>query len=72
MEAGGELLTAYSSDKGLEIARSEQPNAILLDVMMPERDGIATLKLLRDSANTQTIPVILTSSCRLNAYCACC
>lgn len=58
MEAGWELLTAQSSEEGLEIAVSEQPDAILLDVMMPGRDGMATLKLLQASSRTQTIPVI--------------
>lgn len=58
MEAGWELLTAQSSDKGLEIACSEHPDAILLDVMMPERDGMATLKLLQSTPSTQAIPII--------------
>jgi CheY-like chemotaxis protein len=40
------------------MAASEQPDAILLDVMMPGRDGVATLKLLQESSQTQTIPVI--------------
>ncbi|MBE9140944.1 response regulator [Nodosilinea sp. LEGE 07088] len=58
MEAGWELLTAQSSNEGLEIACSEHPDAILLDVMMPERDGIATLKLLQTTPDTQAIPII--------------
>ena len=58
MEAGWELLTAQSSDKGFEIACSEHPDAILLDVMMPERDGMATLKLLQATPSAQAIPII--------------
>jgi DNA-binding response OmpR family regulator len=58
MEAGWELLTAQSGEEGIEIAASEHPDAILLDVMMPGRDGVATLKLLQESSKTQTIPVI--------------
>ena len=58
MEAGWELLTAQSGEEGIEIAASEHPDAILLDVMMPERDGVATLKLLQESPQSQTIPVI--------------
>ncbi|WP_035985270.1 response regulator [Leptolyngbya sp. KIOST-1] len=58
MEAGWELLTAQSGEEGIAIATSEHPDAILLDVMMPERDGVATLKLLQESSQTQTIPVI--------------
>ena len=58
MEAGWELLTAQSGGEGIDMAASEQPDAILLDVMMPGRDGVATLKLLQESSQTQTIPVI--------------
>ena len=58
MEASWELLTALSSDEGLAIAVSAHPDAVLLDVMMPGRDGVATLKWLRDSPDTHDIPVI--------------
>lgn len=58
MEAGWKLLTASSSDEGLKIAFSDQPDAILLDVMMPDRDGVATLELIRKSPDSQNIPVI--------------
>jgi DNA-binding response OmpR family regulator len=58
MEAGWELLTAQSGEEGIDMAASEQPDAILLDVMMPGRDGVATLKLLQELSQTQTIPVI--------------
>lgn len=58
LAAGWELLTAQSSDEGLAIVASEPLDAILLDVMMPGRDGVATLKLLRESPATQNIPVI--------------
>lgn len=56
--AGWELLAAQSSDEGLAIVASEPLDAILLDVMMPGRDGVATLKLLRESPATRDIPVI--------------
>jgi DNA-binding response OmpR family regulator len=58
MEVGWELLTAQSGEEGIDMAASEQPDAILLDVMMPGCDGVTTLKLLQESSHTQTIPVI--------------
>jgi CheY-like chemotaxis protein len=58
MEAGWELLTAQSGKEGIDTAASEHPDAILLDVMMPGQDGMATLKLLQESPQTQAIPVI--------------
>ena len=54
-----EIITAESGFVALEMAAMEQPNAILLDVMMPGMDGISTFKKLRESSQTQSIPVIL-------------
>jgi two-component system alkaline phosphatase synthesis response regulator PhoP len=56
---GWEILTAASSQEGLEKAALEQPDAVLLDVMMPDMDGIATFERMRADPVTQHIPVIL-------------
>lgn len=56
---GWDVLTASSSHEGLEKAAAEQPDAVLLDVMMPDIDGLATIEMLRDNPFTQDIPVIL-------------
>ncbi len=53
------VLTAASGTEGLSIAQTQQPDAILLDVMMPEVDGLKTLQLLKNDPTTQQIPVIL-------------
>ena len=54
-----EVLTAASGSEGLNKAITEQPDAILLDVMMPDMDGIATLQALQANPATESIPVIL-------------
>ncbi|AFY77221.1 MAG: response regulator [Hydrococcus sp. C42_A2020_068] len=54
-----EVLTASSGREGLAKAAAEQPDAILLDVMMPDMDGLATLEKLQASPATNGIPVIL-------------
>ncbi|NJP10878.1 MAG: response regulator [Leptolyngbyaceae cyanobacterium RU_5_1] len=59
MTAGWDVLTASSGSKGIQTAQTEQPDAILLDVMMPEMDGIATFKALQSYPETEQIPVIL-------------
>ncbi len=41
------------------MAEAKQPDAILLDVMMPDMDGPATFKKLQANPSTQQIPVIL-------------
>lgn len=56
---GFEVLTAESGSEGLVKAQTEQPDAILLDVMMPEMDGITTFKNLQANPLTSNIPVIL-------------
>lgn len=56
---GWEVITASSGVEGIAKAKSEQPDAILLDVMMPELDGFATFQHLKLDQETQQIPVIL-------------
>ncbi len=57
--AGWDVSTASSGSEGVSIARINAPDAILLDVMMPDMDGIMTLQALQAHADTQRIPVIL-------------
>lgn len=57
--AGWNVLIAASGMEGIEIAQAEQPDAILLDVMMPGMDGITTLGRIKENPNIQKIPVIL-------------
>ena len=56
---GWRVLTARSGKEGLARAASEHPDAILLDVTMPDLDGPATLQRLRANPATRSIPVIL-------------
>ena len=56
---GWEVLTASSGQEGVAKAIAEQPDAILLDVMMPDQDGPMTFKQLQANTATQHIPVIL-------------
>jgi CheY-like chemotaxis protein len=58
MQAGWQVLSASSGLQGIQAAQVEQPDVILLDVMMPEMDGIATFKQLQSDPKTQQIPVI--------------
>ena len=56
---GYQVSTASSGMEGLADATAQQPDAILLDMMMPGMDGSATFQKLQDEATTQGIPVIL-------------
>ncbi|HEY9801587.1 MAG TPA: response regulator [Leptolyngbyaceae cyanobacterium] len=57
--AGWQVVTASSGQEGINKAETYQPDAILLDVMMPDMDGIATFEKLQANPVTQKIPVIL-------------
>ncbi len=55
-------LTASGAREGLELARSKQPDMILLDIMMPEMDGHEVCLALRADKATQNIPVIMVTA----------
>ena len=57
-EAGWTMLAASNGLDGIAIAEVEQPDAILLDVMMPEIDGLQTLARLQGNPLTKHIPTI--------------
>jgi two-component system, OmpR family, alkaline phosphatase synthesis response regulator PhoP len=59
MIGGWSVLSAASGHQGLDKAAEEQPDAILLDVMMPDMDGIETFRALQANPATRSIPVIL-------------
>jgi len=56
---GWTVLEAARGQVAIEIARDEQPDAILLDLMMPDMDGITTFGLLQEDDRTRGIAVIL-------------
>jgi CheY-like chemotaxis protein len=53
-----DVVSAATGEEALARARSEQPDAILLDVMMPGIDGPTTLAMLREEPSTAKIPVV--------------
>jgi CheY-like chemotaxis protein len=57
--AGWQVMTANCGAAGIEMAAKEKPDAILLDVMMPEMDGPTTFKNMQDNPATKDIPVML-------------
>ena len=57
--AGWIALPASSGAEGLTLAADERPEAILLDVMMPEMGGFEVLTRLKADARTADIPVIM-------------
>jgi len=56
-----EVLTASSGSEGLEKAKSEHPDTILLDVKMPGMDGFEVCERLKADKDTERIPVVMLS-----------
>ncbi|MTJ13379.1 response regulator [Anabaena sp. UHCC 0187] len=57
--AGFKVIVAATSQEGIQKAETEQPDAILLDVMLPDMDGLITFEQLQSNPRTKHIPVIL-------------
>ena len=59
LEAEGmEVVEATNGAQGLELARSERPDVVLLDVMMPALDGWRVAEAILDDAGTSHIPIV--------------
>jgi len=58
---GYELLVAHNGAQGLAKARTERPNLILLDLRLPDMDGLAVCEELADGPETCDVPVIILS-----------
>jgi DNA-binding response OmpR family regulator len=58
-DEGFRVLTAETATLGLESARTYQPDAIVLDVLLPDQDGFDLLEVLKTSPETAMIPVLI-------------
>jgi two-component system cell cycle response regulator DivK len=56
--AGHTVLSATDAESGLTLARSEQPDLILMDIQLPGMDGLQATALLKADEATRAIPVI--------------
>jgi DNA-binding response OmpR family regulator len=54
-----ELVEARDGDEGLEVARRERPDVILLDMMMPGRTGLEVARELRDEDEFAETPIVM-------------
>ena len=59
---GFSVLTAADGEEGLRLARSELPDLVLLDLIMPGLQGFEVLKLLKGEDTTSGIPVMILSN----------
>lgn len=53
-----EVQVAAAAIEGIDLAKNRRPDLILLDVLMPDKDGISVAKSLSEDLSTQNIPII--------------
>lgn len=56
---GFEIKCAQDGEVGIEMALTEKPDLILLDIVLPKKDGYAVLQEVRADAGTRHIPIVL-------------
>lgn len=61
-EEGFQVFSALDGETGLEIAKKEVPDLILLDLIIPKKDGFEVLDEIKKDPSTQNIPVIILSN----------
>lgn len=62
LETKYQVITAYNGDDGLVKAHQEKPDLILLDIIMPTKDGFHVCKQLKEDKELGKIPVIILTS----------
>lgn len=61
-DEGYETITAFRGAQALELAKKERPDLVLLDIMMPEMDGIEVCRRMKADPDLRAIPVIMVSA----------
>jgi len=56
---GFSFLASRDGESGIELAKKEKPDIILLDIIMPKMDGFSVLKALKDDSDTKKAKIIL-------------
>ena len=59
---GHEVIAAATAEDGVAVCKSEQPDLVLMDVMMPGMDGFQATRSLSRDASTSHIPIIIVST----------
>ena len=58
-EEGFEVVVAVDGEEGIRKAKSEKPDLVLLDIIMPKKDGYEVIKEMKESEEMKNIPIIL-------------
>lgn len=64
---GLEMVAAFDGEEGIEKAKTEKPNLIILDLMLPKMSGSEALKKIKEDPQTSNIPVIVLTNLSTSA-----
>ena len=56
------ILEASDGEEAVDVARTERPDLILMDIMMPKLDGVGACNIIKSDSTTKGIPVIMVSA----------
>ncbi len=59
---GHQTLEAVTGEQGLRLARAHRPDLVLMDIQLPDIDGVSVLRRMRDDATLDAIPVLAVSA----------
>ena len=57
--ASYEVITAYNGQEGIDKTKKERPDAIIMDLMMPEKDGFVACKEIKNDPECAPIPILV-------------
>ena len=58
-EGGFEVVSALDGETGERLAKSEKPDLIILDLILPQKDGLEVFQALKEDEKTRNIPVVV-------------
>jgi two-component system alkaline phosphatase synthesis response regulator PhoP len=62
IKSGFEVISSFTAEQGLEVAKKEKPDLILLDILLPKENGVTFLDWLRKEKEIAFIPVLVFSN----------
>lgn len=60
------ILEAFDAEKGIELARKQKVDLILMDIQLPDMDGLDATRIIKEDPELKDIPVVALTSCAMH------